>query len=426
MSENRKQERAILVGINLDTRVKADSEESLQELRQLSNTAGVVELEVCMFPLRQIAPGTYLRAGNVELIKNKVAELKATLVIFDAPLSPIQNRNLEEAICARVIDRTSLILDIFAIHAHSKEGKLQVELAQYEYLYPRLVGMWGHLSKQRGGSVGLRGPGETQLEVDRRRAKERLTKIKYLLKKVTTSRKLHRDKRNAIPIPIITLVGYTNAGKSTLFNALTSSAQLVADQLFATLDPKTTKIKLPSGRAVLLTDTVGFIRNLPHQLVESFKSTFEEARSSTLLLHVIDSASPTWSHQMEVVDQVLTELKLNEIPCIRVMNKCDLSEAPDDFSFLKVKDSKTIVSVSGQTGLGLENLLQQIEETLSNQRDVIKLLLPHPYGSLLSGLYQHGRVVSAVPVEKGIEVSVCLNEKWRSKYSQYMSPISPL
>ena len=298
---------------------------------------------------------------------------------------------------------------------------MQVELAQYQYLYPRLVGAWSHFSRQRGGNatgggsggVGLRGPGETQLEVDRRRVRERLSRIRKELEKVEISRKIHRMKRESVPIPTITLVGYTNAGKSTLFNALSNSDQLVENKLFATLDPKTRKIKLPSGREVLLADTVGFIRKLPHQLISAFKSTFEEARQSDMLLHVVDATHPTYPSQIDVVEKVFEELALDLIPRIKVMNKMDAH------GFKFTGNGARTIPISAVSGLGLNDLLTMMDRVLAETLSPMKLFLPHPYGQLLASLYTHGRVLHSKNSTRGVTVEVALPEKWQRKFASY-------
>ncbi len=407
-------EKAYLIGVVSDSRTTHECEDSFEELKSLAATAGCDIAGTNMVLLRQITPATFIGKGKVESLKLELALKEIDLVIFDVELSPSQNRNLEEAWGVRVIDRTGLILDIFSQHAKSKEGKLQVELAQYEYLYPRLVGTWTHFSRQRGGGVGLRGPGETQLEVDRRRVRDKITKIKKELTKVTSSREIHRKKRESIPLLGVTLVGYTNAGKSTLFNALANATQMVEDKLFATLDPKTKKLKLPSGREILLTDTVGFIHNLPHQLVEAFQSTFEEISSSDLLLHVVDGAHPNFRHHMDVVSKVLQELSLDNIPLINVMNKMDHS----GFEF-HPNGGKTL-PVSALGHLGLDNLLSAMDEILAKREALIKLFLPHPYGGLLSNLYSYGRVISSRVDANGVFVEVSLSEKWQRKFSDYV------
>lgn len=419
MFESRKQEKAFLIGIVTDRRSMADFEESFEELKALAYTAGVLKGGEAVIPLREkINPATFIGQGRIQSLKNEIKNNGADLVIFNAELSPTQARNLENEWSVRVIDRTGLILDIFALQAKSKEGKLQVELAQYQYLLPRLVGSWTHFSKQRGGGVGLRGPGETQLEVDRRRIRDRIYWIKKELKKVSSSREIHRKKRDDVPIPTVALVGYTNAGKSTLFNALgvsssLGSLQLTEDKLFATLDPKTKRVKLPSGRDILVSDTVGFIKNLPHQLIEAFKSTFEETQSSHLLIHVIDGSSPHYRHQMEVVNRVLEELSLNHVALIQVMNKMDL----ETFYYNGNGPLTTAVSAKNKTGLG--PLLHLIDETLSHADSAVKLFIPHPYGGLLSSLYSHGRILNLTNKVRGIFVEVALSEKWQRKFAPY-------
>lgn len=406
-------EKAYLIGVVSDSRTIHECEDSFEELKSLASTAGCEIVGTNIISLRQITPATFIGKGKVESLKLDLARNETDLVIFDVELSPSQNRNLEEVWGMRVIDRTGLILDIFSQHAKSKEGKLQVELAQYEYLYPRLVGTWTHFSRQRGG-VGLRGPGETQLEVDRRRVHEKITKIKKELIKVTSSREIHRKKRESIPLLSVTLVGYTNAGKSTLFNALANASQMVEDKLFATLDPKTKKLKLPSGREILLTDTVGFIHNLPHQLVEAFQSTFEEISSSDLLLHVVDGAHSNFRHHMDVVSKVLEELSLNNIPFINVMNKMDHS------GFEHHPNGGKTLPISALGHLGLDNLLGAMDEILAKREVLIKLFLPHPYGGLLSNLYSYGRVISSRVDANGVFVEVSLSEKWQRKFADYV------
>jgi GTP-binding protein HflX len=281
--------------------------DSLSELERLADTAGVAIVGQALQTLRRITPATFIGSGKVEEVHQLIGGLKANVAIFDDALSPAQQRNLESALKVKVIDRSQLILDIFAQRAHSLAGKLQVELAQLQYLLPRLTKQWQHLSRL-GGGVGTRGPGETQLEVDRRRVRERLAGLRRRLEEVTRTRRLHRENRASVPYPTVALVGYTNSGKSTLMNRLTAAGVLVEDKLFATLDPTVRRLLLPSGGAALLIDTVGFINKLPHGFVDAFKSTLEEVRTADLLLHVIDASDEHAAEKTEVVEQVLREL----------------------------------------------------------------------------------------------------------------------
>lgn len=413
MVTTRKLEQAYLVGLTHSLQKKWDAEESFEELHSLTDTAGAVIVGRTMVVVREIQPATFMGKGNVERIAEEIQDLGATLAVVDADLLPSQNRNLEEAWNVPVIDRTGIILDIFALHAKSKEGKLQVELAQYEYLYPRLVGAWSHFSKQRGGGVGLRGPGETQLEVDRRRVKERMAHLKQNLKHVATSRELHRKQRSSAPIPMATLVGYTNAGKSTLFNTMAKADELVQDKLFATLDPKTNKLRLPSGHQVLLSDTVGFIRHLPHQLVDAFKSTFEEAAESDLLIHVVDGADNHYRQHIEVVDRVLQEIGLERIPVLQVINK------KDDPRFCFSGRDHNVFCVSAKTGEGLAALLAEVDRQLTPVSSPRKIFLPHPYGKQLAELYRTGRVMQCTEQADGVLLLVALPEKWDNIYKVY-------
>lgn len=413
MKETTQSPQAYLIGVISPERRRWLANESLDELKSLARTAGLSLVGEEIVEVRRIIPATFLGSGTVDRIELRIEADRVDVVILDIDLSPTQNRNLEERWGIPVIDRTSLILDIFALHATSKEGKLQVELAQYEYLYPRLVGAWTHLSKQRGGGVGLRGPGETQLEVDRRRAREKMTRIKQALIRVSKAREIHRRKRAKVPIPTVTLVGYTNAGKSTLFNVLASGRQWAEDQLFATLDPKTQKIQLPSGRQILLTDTVGFIRNLPHQLVEAFKSTFEEARDSDLLLHVVDAANLHFQHQIEVVEQVLKELGLHTIPRLLLMNKMD------GISQSQPQSAREAIPISAKTGEGLDPLLRLIDGALADQLTPVTLFIPHDQGQHLTHLYRHGHVYQINHEDDGIRIQLALPEKWLQKYRRF-------
>jgi GTP-binding protein HflX len=392
-------ERAVLVGIRHPRQTRMEAAESLFELQRLSHTAGATVVASTEQEVRSIEPATYIGKGKIEEIRRMISDHQAESVIFDEDLSPTQNKNLEEQLAVKVIDRTGLILDIFAQHAKSKEGKLQVELAQYSYLMPRLVGQWGHFGKL-GGGIGTRGPGETQLEVDRRRAREKITRIRRALEKVEQSRHLHRRKREGVPVPTVAMVGYTNAGKSSLLNALSGADVLEEDMLFATLDPTVRRFTLPSGRHILLSDTVGFIRKLPHQLVEAFKATFEEVRAADLLLHVIDMSSPVCQQQVEVVRSVLRELGLDQKPLIEVHNKVDLLGP-------SVQDGPGI-RVSARHGIGLKKLVCAIEDKLSEDFKMLRLRIPYAESGRLNWLYRVGEVKSRKDLGDGIHLKVAL------------------
>lgn len=393
-------ERAILVGIRHPRQSTLDARESLFELERLVHTAGALVISITQQELKKIEPSTFIGKGKLEEIAEMVRETQADTVVFDEDLSPGQNRNLEEKLRCKVVDRTGLILDIFAQHAHSKEGKLQVELAQCMYLMPRLVGQWAHFGRL-GGGIGTRGPGETQLEVDRRRIRERISRIKSQLEKVEVSRQLHRQKRAGVPIPTVAMVGYTNAGKSTLMNYLTNAGVLIEDKLFATLDPKVSRLSLPSGREVLLSDTVGFIRKLPHQLVDAFKATFEEVRGADLLLHVIDVSYPTWPQQKECVEAVLRELGLDHKPTIEVYNKIDLLGA----SAANGHGAR----ISARSGKGVPELLQRIEERLHENFKTVQVKVPYQLGDRLDWLYRVGEVHDRKDGEDGVWMQVALS-----------------
>ncbi len=347
-------------------------------------------------------PATLIGSGKVEELVALRADTGAQLIIFDEELSPAQQRELERAIGnenVKVLDRTALILDIFAQHAHTREGALQVELAQYEYRLPRLTRAWTHLARQAGGAagrggtagVGLRGPGETQLEVDRREIGRRIAHLKQELEEVRTHRANYRRRRFEEGIPVVALVGYTNAGKSTLLNALSGAQVYVADQLFATLDPTTRRITLPGGREVLITDTVGFIQKLPTALVAAFRATLEEITEADLIVHVVDITHKNVQEQVATVLQVLAELEATEQPIITALNKIDRLPVPDAERIL-MADLPNSVPISALTGEGLPVLTARIEEILNDTLIDVTVLLPYQRGDLLGLLHQRGVV----------------------------------
>jgi GTP-binding protein HflX len=383
-----------------------DSGESLEELSRLAETAGVAVGGRATQKLRRLHPATLVGPGKVEEVKQLVGAEGANVVIFDDPLSPAQQRNLEKALGVKVIDRGQLILDIFASRARSSAGKLQVELAQLDYLLPRLTRQWSHLSRL-GGGVGTRGPGETQLEVDRRRVRERIAKLRRRLQEVERSRSVQRQERLAVPFPTVALVGYTNSGKSSILNSLTHAGVLAENRLFATLDPTVRRLVLPLGETVMLIDTVGFIHKLPHELISAFTSTLEETRTADLLLHVVDATSPQQVEQREVVDKVLQEIGAGDRPIVTVFNKIDglpSDRRPPAFG-------PDAVSVSALTGEGLPQLLAAVEGRLEVDRKEFLFELPESRSDLVSWLYRVGKGVRAEYSDGRIRVRALLFPK---------------
>jgi GTP-binding protein HflX len=354
------QEKAFLVGVEFQKEEIALSI-TMAELAELAKTAGAIVVGSMVQKRTKVDPGYFIGSGKLDELKASVIASEANLVIFDHELSPAQIRNLEEELGIKVIDRTELILDIFALHAKSREGKLQVELAQTTFLLTHLVGQGEALSRQ-GGRIGTRGPGETKLESDRRSIRAKIAELKKLIEKLRGERQLKRAKRRSSQMPIITLVGYTNSGKSTLLNALTKSDVLAEDKLFATLDPTTRRLYLPSGRTVLLTDTVGFIQKLPHTLITAFQATLEEVTEADLLIHVVDSSSPYFEKQIKSVYQVLEELGSADKPILTVFNKEDKTEQP--LSEENRKKHRPAVVISAKNKTGFDDLLIKLDALL--------------------------------------------------------------
>jgi GTP-binding protein HflX len=378
-------------------------EESMAELRELATSAGAVIAGEMQQRRQRPDSATLIGSGKVEELRGTVASVDPDLVIFDHELTPSQQRNLERELHVRVIDRTQLILDIFARHARTREGQLQVELAQLEYLLPRLAGRGVQMS-QLGGGIGTRGPGETQLETDRRKIYRRIRHVKEQLENVRRIRGQQRQRRESVPVPVVALVGYTNAGKSTLFNSLTRAGVLESPRMFATLDPTLRHVKLPSKREVLLSDTVGFIRQLPHTLVSAFRATLEEVQRATLLLHVADVTNPTADEQRVQVEEVLRELEVQNKPRIYVMNKVDLlPEAKRD----GLIDGANVVYVSAAMGVGVDNLLRSIDEAIEQDPvRQVRLVVPQSEGKALATLDAKAVVLSRAYREGFVELEV--------------------
>lgn len=390
-SERPVHESAILVGLEREGVSRWDVQDSLDELRQLAASAGATVADVVIQKLDHPTAPYYIGKGKAEEIARGGAGQSATTLIFDDELSPAQGRNLENLTSRKVLDRTQLILDIFARRARSREGRLQIELAQLQYLLPRLTRMWTHLSRQTGG-IGTRGPGETQLEVDRRRVQERIARLERDLREVRKNRAVQREGRRRNHWPVASLVGYTNAGKSSLLNRLTGAGVSAEDRLFATLDPTTRQVVLPNRQKLLLTDTVGFIRKLPHTLIESFKATLEEVQLADLLVHVVDASHPQHAEQMAAVESTLKELNAMGKQTLLVFNKCDVVPHPDLIEGL-LRQHPGSVAVSARTGEGIPALLEEFQIRLEAWRLKMRLALPHSEFALLAEIHRVGHVL---------------------------------
>lgn len=391
-------ERVILVAVRSND--KDDTEESLDELMELVETAGALTAGRVIQNRESVHPGTYIGKGKIEEIRLLLQELDATGIICDDELSPAQLKNLEDALQAKVMDRTMIILDIFAQHASTREGKIQVELAQLKYRSTRLIGMRNSLSRL-GGGIGTRGPGEKKLEIDRRLIKDRIAQLNRELEDIKKNREVARSLRMKNPIPVVAIVGYTNAGKSTLLNQLTQADVLEADMLFATLDPTTRNLILESGQQVLLTDTVGFIRKLPHHLIDAFRSTLEEAKYADIILHVVDASNPQAYTQMHIVYETLKKLQVTDKTVITVFNKQDLVE--DSETLKDLKADKT-VKISAKSGTGVAQLLELIEEVLREAKVLLEHTFSYQDAGSIQPIRKYGQLLTEEYREDGIYV----------------------
>ena len=378
--------------------------------------------------LRHPHPRTYVGSGKLDEIAELRDTLQADVVVFDDELSPVQLRNIEQRLDTKVIDRPTLILDIFARRAFTHEGRLQVELAQLEYRLPRLTRMWNHLSRQSVGGVGLRGPGETQLEVDRRLARTRISQLKQQLSEVHRHRELYRDRRRRNNVPVVALVGYTNAGKSTLLNQLSDASVLEEDKLFATLDPTTRRIRLPAGDPILLTDTVGFINNLPTTLIAAFRATLEEIEEATVLLHVLDITHPNAAEQAETVRKILEELGVSDKPTITALNKIDALDEDVNADTLKadLELPDDFVPISARTGSGLDILLERIEETVARSRNQVRVevCIPYDRSELVNLFHRAGQVEREDFAEDGSHLEGVIPARVSRQFEPFILSIS--
>jgi GTP-binding protein HflX len=415
-STRREPERAILAALRLPSQRRWEIEESLDELAGLARAAGAVVVQRVGQERSSPTPALFFGRGKIEEIGRVAEATTANLIICDDALTPVQERNISEALGLKVIDRTALILDIFAQRARTAEGKLQVELAQLTYLLPRLVGQWTHLERL-GGGIGTRGPGETQLESDRRVIRRRVMQIRRELESVRVHRRVQREGRRRAGIPIVALVGYTNAGKTTLLNRLSGARLHAADQLFVTLDPAARLVNGDGRPSFILTDTVGFIRKLPHELVAAFRATLEELADADVLLHVVDASHPAVEEHMAAVEQLLRELDVADRPTLLVLNKIDRVEEPRLLE--RLLTSRPGVALSAATGEGVERLRAAIEVAIGPPGDSLRLRIPHADGAALALCYSHGRVRARSDEAEHVELEVELPGPVAGALAQY-------
>ena len=403
------EERLILVGV--ETGPGDDTKDSLEELKELAATAGAATLEIVIQNRESVHPGTYIGKGKIDEVRELAESLGATGVVCDDELSPAQLKNLEDALKLKVMDRTMLILDIFAQHAVTKEGKIQVELAQLKYRSTRLIGMRNSLSRL-GGGIGTRGPGEKKLEVDRRLIRDRISQLNRELAEVKQVRETTRELRNKNAIPVVAIVGYTNAGKSTLLNHLTGAGVLEEDKLFATLDATTRNVVLPGGEQILLTDTVGFIRKLPHHLIDAFRSTLEEAKYADIILHVVDSSNPSAYKHMHVVYETLKSLGIKEKPIITLFNKQDLIISDN---IIKDFKAERTLKISAKADMGLEELLNITEELLRERKVLIEKVFSYQDAGKIQMIRKYGQLLCEDYREDGIYIKAYVPKEVHGK-----------
>jgi GTP-binding protein HflX len=412
-------ERALLIGLEKKGVSKWDLQDSLEELAELATSAGAEVVDTVTQKLQKPTAPYYIGKGKAESLKDSLQDRQVTSVIFNDELSPAQGRNLENLLARKVLDRTQLILDIFAQRARSREGRLQIELAQLQYLLPRLTRMWDHLSRQTGG-IGTRGPGETQLEVDRRRVQERIARLERELEAVRKTRAVQRQGRKRHQWPVAAVVGYTNAGKSTLLNLLTGADLVAEDKLFATLDPTTRSFVLPNKQRVLLTDTVGFLRKLPHTLIESFKATLEEVSEADLLIHIVDLSHARVDEQMEAVDAVIKELDAFGKQTLIIFNKID--NLPDrELAETYVKRFPGSVAISARTGEGVSNLVRALQDALASWRLRSRFRIPASESALIAEIHRVGHVLELKYEGEHAVIVAHLPPHLEQKLAQYSS-----
>ena len=410
-------EKIVLVGVTLPPGNEQDTEMHLDELALLVDTAGADEAGRVLQRRDHPDPATFVGRGKAEELRELSQALDADTVVFDDELSPAQSRNLEKILGRTAIDRTAVILDIFAQNARTQEGKAQVELAQLRYRLPRLRGR-GHQMSQQAGGIGTRGPGETQLEVDRRRLVRRMNRLESDLARLTEQRRLQRKSRRRSRLATVSLVGYTNAGKSTLLNSLTDAGVLVEDRLFATLDPRTRRLVLPGGEPVLVSDTVGFVRKLPHQLVEAFRSTLEVVSESHLLVHVVDSSSPDPESQIDAVRSALSEIGAGEVTELLAFNKADI--APEQAARLAKRHPGSVV-ISASSGVGIDGLLVAIGDRLRAMASIVELEVPYGRGDILAAAHREGEVLSETFDDNGVRLRVRVDQAGAARFREFVA-----